>query len=423
MEHERVICVDDSNFFETVKQQVCTCSLDLRIAPDVEAILKMPMQELHVSVPVRMDDGTIRVFLGYRVQYNNSRGPTKGGIRFHPDVQIDNVRALAALMTWKCALYRLPLGGAKGGVACNVKELSRNELERLSRSYIKEIAYFIGPDRDIPAPDVGTNEQVMAWMLDEYAKMTGTTVFSMITGKPVSVGGSAVREDATARGGWYAVKEAAEDYGIDLKNATVAIQGFGNVGMNAALLAGPLCGCRVIAVSDSRGGVLNRDGLDIGRLREHKKRTGSLVGSDLGSGITTSELLELDADILIPAALEHAITVRNAGNVRARLVAEFANGPTTDKAESHLAMRGIPILPDILCNAGGVVVSYFEMVQNRTMDRWDEKMVHTRLETAMTTTYRMVAAFAREHALTLRRAAYSSAVGHVVEAMQARGWV
>ena len=415
--------MDDINFFETVKQQVCTCSLDLQIAPEVEAILKMPMQELHVSVPVRMDNGTVRVFRGYRVQYNNARGPTKGGIRFHPDVQIDNVRALAALMTWKCALYRLPLGGAKGGVACNIRELSPHELERLSRSYIKEIAHFIGPDRDIPAPDVGTNEQVMAWMLDEYAKITGTTVFSMISGKPLSTGGSEGREDATARGGWYVIREAAKDHGIRLENATVAIQGFGNVGMNAALLAGPLCGCRVIAVSDSRGGVLNRDGLDIGRLREHKKRTGSVAGSDLGSAISTSELLALDADILIPAALENAITVQNAGDVRARMIAEFANGPITDEAENHLAGRGIPILPDILCNAGGVIVSHFEMVQNRTMDRWDAGMVHTRLEAAMTTTYRMVAAFAQEHNLTLRRAAYSSAVGHVVGAMRARGWV
>jgi glutamate dehydrogenase (NAD(P)+) len=415
--------MDDINFFETVKQQVCTCSLDLQIAPEVEAILKMPMQELHVSVPVRMDNGTVRVFRGYRVQYNNARGPTKGGIRFHPDVQIDNVRALAALMTWKCALYRLPLGGAKGGVACNIRELSPHELERLSRSYIKEIAHFIGPDRDIPAPDVGTNEQVMAWMLDEYAKITGTTVFSMISGKPLSTGGSEGREDATARGGWYVIREAAKDHGIRLENATVAIQGFGNVGMNAALLAGPLCGCRVIAVSDSRGGVLNRDGLDIGRLREHKKRTGSVAGSDLGSAISTSELLALDADILIPAALENAITVQNAGDVRARMIAEFANGPITDEAENHLAGRGIPILPDILCNAGGVIVSHFEMVQNRTMDRWDAGMVHTRLEAAMTTTYRMVAAFAQEHNLTLRRAAYSSAVAHVVGAMRARGWV
>jgi glutamate dehydrogenase (NAD(P)+) len=260
-------------------------------------------------------------------------------------------------------------------------------------------------------------------MLDEYAKITGTTVFSMISGKPLSTGGSEGREDATARGGWNVVREAAKDHGIRLEDATVAIQGFGNVGMNAALLAGPLCGCRVIAVSDSRGGVLNRDGLDIGRLREHKKRTGSVAGSDLGSPISTGELLALDADILIPAALENAITVQNAGDVRARMIAEFANGPITDEAENHLAGRGIPILPDILCNAGGVIVSHFEMVQNRTMDRWDEGMVHTRLEAAMTTTYRMVAAFAQEHNLTLRRAAYSSAVGHVVGAMRARGWV
>ncbi len=415
--------MESTNFFETIKKQICTCSFDLQIEPDVEAILKMPMQELQVSVPVRMDNGRVRTFRGYRVRYNDARGPTKGGIRFHPGVQAGDIRALAALMTWKCALYRLPLGGAKGGVACNVRELSSGELERLSRAYIKEIAAFIGPDRDIPAPDVGTNGQVMAWMMDEYAKVTGSTVFSMITGKPVSIGGSEGREDATARGGWYLVAEAARDHGIRLDGATVAIQGFGNVGANAALLAGPLAGCRVIAVSDSSGGVLNRDGLDIAALRNHKKRTGSVTGSSLGSDITHDQLLELDADILIPAALENAITGENAGRVRARLVAEFANGPVTAEADAILAGRGIPVLPDFLCNAGGVVVSYFEMVQNRHLEQWNEGAVHERLRETMTGTYRTVAAFARKHGIPLRRAAYSSAVGHVVAAMQSRGWI
>jgi len=415
--------MESTNFFETIKKQICTCSLDLKIAPDVEAILKMPMQELQVSVPVRMDDGRVRTFPGCRVRYNDARGPTKGGIRFHPGVQTGDIRALAALMTWKCALYRLPLGGAKGGVACNIRELSEGELERLSRAYLKEIAHFIGPDRDIPAPDVGTNGQVMAWMMDEYAKITGTTVFSMITGKPVGTGGSEGREDATARGGWYMIAEAAKDHGLNPDGATVAIQGFGNVGMNAALLAGPICNCRVIAVSDSKGGVLNREGLDVAALREHKAKTGSVTGSGLGTDITNDQLLELDADILIPAALEHAITEENAGRIRARLVAEFANGPVTAEADAILNSRGIPVLPDFLCNAGGVIVSYFEMVQNRTLEQWDEQTVHTRLHEMMTATYRMVAAFAREHQITLRRAAYSSAVGHVVAAMRSRGWV
>ncbi len=415
--------METMNFFDSIKSQVCSCSYDLDIAPDVEAILKMPMQELQVSVPFRMDNGRVRTFRGYWVRYNDARGPTKGGIRFHPGVEIASVRALAALMTWKCALYRLPLGGAKGGVACTVRELSAGELERLSRSYIKEIARFIGPDRDIPAPDVGTNGQIMAWMMDEYAKITGSPVFPVITGKPVSIGGLEAREDATARGGWYILAAAADDYGIRLQGATVAIQGFGNVGGNAAVLAGPLCGCRVIAVSDSTGGVLNRDGLDLPALRKHKAATGSVTGSGLGSDITNARLLELDADILIPAALENAITEENAGRIRARLIAEFANGPVNAEADVILADRRIPVLPDILCNAGGVIASYFEMVQNLNLDHWNEREVQVRMQEKMTATYRTVAALAREHDLTLRRAAYSSAVRDVVAAMRSRGWI
>jgi glutamate dehydrogenase (NAD(P)+) len=413
----------NTGFFETVRQQVCTCAIDLKMAPAVEAILKAPMQELHVSVPVRMDDGTVRVFPGYRVQYNNALGPTKGGIRFHPTVGIEETRALAALMTWKCALYRLPLGGAKGGVSCNVRELSAGELERLSRAFIREIAHFIGPERDILAPDVGTNRQVMAWMMDEYAKISGTTVFSMVTGKPISIGGSEGREDATARGGWYVVAEAARDLGIGLAGATVAIQGFGNVGENAALLANPLCGSRVIAVSDSRGGVLNREGLDLEKLAEHKKKTGSVTGSGLGTDISNADLLELDVDILIPAALENAITDENSGRIRARLIAEFANGPVTAEADVHLFARGIPVIPDFLCNAGGVIISYFEMVQNRTLDHWDLDVVQSRLKVSMTGTFRTVAGLARENHISYRRAAYSRAVAHIAEAMKARGWV
>lgn len=411
------------NLFETVKQHVCACALDLKLSSDIEALLKMPMQELHVSIPIRMDDGTLRVFPGCRIQYNDARGPTKGGIRYHPNVTVEEVRALAALMTWKCALYRLPLGGAKGGVICNPKELSTGELERLSRSFVQKIAHFIGPDRDISAPDVGTNAQTMSWMMDEYSKVVGKTSFGVITGKPISIGGSEGREDATARGGWYVIGEAAKDLGITLKGATAAIQGFGNVGENAALLAHPLCECRVIAVSDSRGGVVNRDGLDLPKLREHKKKMGSIKNSGLGVDITNKQLLGLDVDILIPAALENAITMDNADSIKARIIAEFGNGPITAEADTHLNIKGVPIIPDVLCNAGGVIVSYFEMVQNLNMDHWELAEVESRLKKHMTETYRMVSDMATGNKISLRRAAYSRAMEHVVEAMKMRGWI
>jgi glutamate dehydrogenase (NAD(P)+) len=413
----------EANLFETVKRHVCACAIDLKLSSDIEAFLKMPMQEIHVSIPIRMDDGTLRVFPGYRIKYNDARGPTKGGIRYHPDVTAEEVRALAALMTWKCALYRLPLGGAKGGVICNPKELSAGELERLSRSFIQKIAPFIGPDSDISAPDVGTNARTMSWMMDEYSKIVGKTSFGVITGKPLSIGGSEGREDATARGGWYVIGEAAKDLGIPLRDATVAIQGFGNVGEHAALLAHPLSECRVIAVSDSGGGVMNRNGLDILNLREHKKKTGSIKNSGLGTDITNKQLLDLDVDILIPAALENSISMDNADSIKARLIAEFSNGPVTAEADTHLYTKGVPIIPDILCNAGGVIVSYFEMVQNLNMDRWELDTVHSRMKMHMTQTYRTVFEMATLNKISLRRAAYSKAMEHVVEAMRMRGWI
>jgi glutamate dehydrogenase (NAD(P)+) len=415
--------VAEVDLYESVKKHVCNCVLDLKYSSNMEVLLKTPVRELHVSIPVRMDDGTVRTFPGYRVQHNDARGPAKGGIRFHPGVTIDEIRALAALMTWKCALYRLPLGGAKGGVICNPKELSAGELERLSRAFIREIAGFIGPDRDIAAPDVGTNAQTMAWMMDEYSKIVGRTTFGVVTGKPVGLGGSAGRDDATARGGWYVVEEAARDIGMNLGTAAVAIQGFGNVGGNAALLAGPLCGCRVIAVSDSSGGVMNRDGLDILKLMDHKKRTGSVKNSGLGEEITNSQLFGLDVEILIPAALENAITVDNADTIKARVIAEFANGPITAEADDHLRSRGVPVIPDFLCNAGGVVVSYFEMVQHLNMDHWDGGTVDARLRKTMAETYRQVRAASVKNNLSLRRAAYTLAAEHVAEAMKVRGWV
>lgn len=413
----------DVDLFETVKKHVCACALDLKLSSNIEALLKTPLQEHHASIPVRMDDGTVKAFQGYRVQYNDARGPTKGGIRFHADVTIDEIRALAALMTWKCSLYRLPLGGAKGGVICNPKELSAGELERLSRAYVKAFIRVIGPDRDIAAPDVGTTAQTMAWMMDEYSTIVGKTTFGVVTGKPVSIGGSEGRDDSTARGGWYIIGKAVKNLSIDLKEASVAIQGFGNVGENAALLAQPLCGCRVIAVSDSSGGVLNRDGLDILKLKDHKGKTGSVRNSGLGEDITNKHLLELDVDILIPAALENAITHDNMDGIKAKIIAEFANGPITAEAGDHLHARGIPVIPDFLCNAGGVIVSYFEMVQNLNMDHWEGNVVDTRLKKTMTDTYREVYETAAKNKISLRRAAYSLAVEHVVEAMKVRGWV
>ncbi|MDD1674984.1 MAG: Glu/Leu/Phe/Val dehydrogenase, partial [Methanomicrobiales archaeon] len=324
----------------------------------------MPMREMHLYLHVRMDDGTIRGFPAYRVQYNDARGPTKGGIRFHPGQTIDTIRALAALMTWKCALHELPLGGAKGGIICNPRELSTGELERISRAYIKGMFCFIGTERDIAAPDVATNPQVMAWMMDEYSLLSGKTTFGIITGKPTSLGGSFGRIDATARGGWYTIREAAQEIGLRLDGATVAIQGFGNVGSFAAVLGKSLYGCHIVAVSDSSGGIHRSDGLDPEAVLSHKKKTGSVRDFPGSHPISNDDLLELDVDILIPAALERVITSANAPRIHPRILAEFANAPTTSEADAILLTNNIHIIPDFLCNGGGVIVSYFEMNQN-----------------------------------------------------------
>jgi len=411
------------NPFEVAQRQLDECARILKLDPDVHAILRLPLRELHVSLPVRMDDGTIRVFQGFRVQYNDARGPTKGGIRFHPDETIDTVRALAAWMTWKCALLDLPLGGAKGGVICNPKEMSRAELERLSRAYIRAIYQFIGPDKDIPAPDVYTNPQIMAWMMDEYSKIAGKNQFSVITGKPVILGGSFGRGDATARGGVYILREAGKVCGIDLKKATVAVQGYGNAGYYAAYLTKSLLGCRIVAVSDSKGGIFSKEGLDPEEVRKHKAKTGSVINFPNTKAISNEELLELDVDILIPAALENVITEKNAPNIKAKIVAELANGPTTPEADDILYKNGIHVIPDFLCNAGGVTVSYFEMVQNFYMYYWDEKEIHQRLDNKMTTAYHSVLNTSKKYNINMRQAAYVVAIERVVEAMKLRGWV
>ncbi len=415
--------MEEQNLLKIVEKNLCSCTQELSITPEIETLLRNPMRELHVALPLCMDDGSMKVFKGFRVQYNDARGPTKGGIRFHPDQTIDTVRALASLMTWKCALHNLPLGGAKGGVICNPKALSQGELERLSRAYIRSIYPIIGPDQDIPAPDVYTNPKVMAWMMDEYSKCVMKTTFGAITGKPLSIGGSEGRLDATARGGWFAIEEAARGLGMDLKGATVAVQGFGNVGSYAASLARSLFGCRVIAVSDSRGGIFRQDGLDPEEVMHHKEKAGTVAGFPGSEAITNEDLLELGVDILIPAALENVVTEKNAAHVKAKILAELANGPTTLAADEILSSAGVYVIPDILCNGGGVIVSYLEMVQNFSMDQWSEADVHSRLAARMQTACRAVDGLSRSYGASPRRAAYTIAVKRVVEAMKARGWL
>lgn len=411
------------NPFEVTQRQLDECARTLKLDANVQAILRVPIRELHVSLPVRMDDGAIHVFQGFRVQHNDARGPTKGGIRFHPGKTIDTVRALAAWMTWKCALLDLPLGGAKGGVICNPKEMSQGELERLSRAYIQAIYQFIGPDKDIPAPDVYTNPQTMAWMMDEYSKIAGKNQFGVVTGKPLGLGGSAGRNDATARGGIYTIREAARQCGVNLKNATVAVQGYGNAGYHAASLAKSLLGSKIIAVSDSKGGIFSREGFDPQAVWEHKAKTGSVIDFQNTECISSEELLGLKVDILIPAALENAITENNALNIKAKIIAELANGPTTPEADDILYKNDIHVIPDFLCNAGGVTVSCFEMVQNFYMYFWDEKEIHERLDKKITTAYHSVLNTSKKYNLNMRQAAYVVAVKRVVETMKLRGWV
>jgi len=373
-----------------------------------------------------MDDGSIKVFQGFRVQYNDARGITKGGIRFHPDETIDTVRALAAWMTWKCALVDIPLGGAKGGVICNPKEMSVGELERLSRAYIRAVFQFIGPERDVPAPDVYTTPQIMSWMMDEYSTIMGKPQFGVITGKPLAIGGSKGRGDATALGGMFTIREAASSIGIDLSKATVAVQGYGNAGYHAARLCSELFGSKIVALCDSKGAICckaGEEGIDPQAAYEVKAATASvcnLPGMDLISG---EELLELDVDILIPSAIENVITEKNAPNIKAKIVAELANGPTTPEADDILYSKGIHVIPDFLCNAGGVTVSYFEMVQNFYMYSWEEAEVRERLDDKMTAAYHSVLNTSREYKINMRQAAYVRAVERVVEAMKLRGWV
>jgi glutamate dehydrogenase (NAD(P)+) len=410
------------NPFAISQQQFDKAAAILNLDAGLRAVLREPVRELHVTLPVRMDDDSIKVFKGFRVQYNDARGPAKGGIRFHPDETIDTVRALSAWMTWKTAVMDLPLGGGKGGVICSPKELSERELERLSRAYINAIAWIMGPERDIPAPDVYTTPQIMGWMMDEYSKLRGYTAPGSITGKPLALWGSLGRDDATARGAMYTIREAAKVLNIDLSKATVAIQGFGNAGTFSATLAKQLFGCKVVAISDSQGGVFDPKGIDYDAVHQYKEQTGSVVGFPKGERISNSDLLEVEADILIPAALENQITETNAARIKSKIVAEAANGPTTPEADQVLHSRNIFVIPDFLCNAGGVTVSYFEWVQNQRGMPWELEDVHRRLDRKMTRAFNEVLESMRRHKVDMRTGAYCVAVARVADATRARGW-
>ncbi|MCH8875386.1 MAG: Glu/Leu/Phe/Val dehydrogenase [Chloroflexi bacterium] len=411
------------NPFEVAQQQLDEAAELLELDSAIHHLLRWPMRELHVTLPVRMDDGSTKIYHGFRVQYNDARGPTKGGIRFHPDETIDTVRALAAWMTWKTAVVDIPLGGAKGGVICNPKELSDGELERLSRAYIRQVGRILGLEKDIPAPDVYTTPQIMAWMADEYAFMKGHNEFGVITGKPLALGGSAGRGDATARGGLYCLREAGKLLDIKLDGATTAIQGYGNAGSFAHKLGVELLGLTVVAVSDSRGGIYNKGGLEYDAVFAHKQKTGSVTEFPGSEPITNEALLELDVTISIPAALESVITERNANKISAKFLVELANGPTTPEADKILYEAGCYVIPDFLCNAGGVTVSYFEMVQNSYNYYWTEQLVHERLDEKMTSAFHVVHNAAQEHKVHNRLAAYLVAVSKVAEAVKLRGWV
>lgn len=392
----------------------------LNLDPGLWKMLTHPKRQIVVSCPVHMDDGTIEVFTGYRVQYNITLGPAKGGIRYHPGVTLDEVTALAAWMTWKCAVAQLPFGGGKGGVVCDPTRMSRRELEALTRRYTAEIVDAIGPEKDVPAPDVNTNEQIMAWFSDTYSMHVGHTSTAVVTGKPVEMGGSLGRREATGRGVMIVARESARHLGFDLRGARVAVQGFGNVGSIAAeLLARE--GARIIGVTDWKGGVHNARGLDIPALMAHAKAQGTVAGFPGAEPLGADDVFTLDADILIPAALENQITAANAGRIKARMVVEGANGPTTPEAHKALHDRGVFVVPDILANAGGVTVSYFEWVQDRHGYFWSEKDVNERLETKMVQAYDAVLQTAKRHDVDMRTAAYIVAIDRVATVTRMRG--
>lgn len=417
--------VEELDTFKIAQEQLDTAADVMKLDKTAHALLREPMQTLSVTIPARMRDG-IKPFQAFRVHYNTARGPAKGGIRYHPQESISTVKALAAWMTWKCSLANIPMGGGKGGIICDPKSMNELELENLSRAYIRAFAGFIGPKVDVPAPDVYTTPQIMAWMMDEYSKIIGHDEFGVITGKPVDVWGSEGRFDSTAMGGMYVLREAAKLYNINLKKAKIAIQGFGNAGSFAFELATKL-GAKVVATSDSSGGVYSANGLDFKKLTEIKKSKGELNKAPGVEKITNEKLLELDVDVLIPAALENQITGQNADKINAKLVLELANGPVTPEADKILFERKIPDLPDFLVNSGGVIVSYFEWVQNTQNWYWTEDEVYSRLDAIMTRSFKDVIDMQKKYLdqkkrISPRTAAYIIAVDRVAKAMKARGW-
>jgi glutamate dehydrogenase (NAD(P)+) len=392
----------------------------LQLEDGMRKVLRQPAMELTVHIPVVLDDGRIEVFTGYRVQHSIARGPAKGGIRFAPDVSLDEVRALAAWMTWKCAVVNIPFGGGKGGIICEPELLSEGELERITRRYTAEIGEFIGPERDVPAPDVNTNEQTMAWIMDTYSMHQRHTVTAVVTGKPLELGGSLGRPEATGRGCMIVTKEALKRFGLSPENTRVAIQGFGNVGGKAARLMSR-AGFKIVAIAEYDGAVYNRNGLDIARLAEHRRETGSIRQFSEAEDIDKDEILSIDCDVLIPAAHENVITSSKAGNIKAKILCEGANGPTTFQADSILAEKKIFVIPDILANAGGVTVSYFEWVQDRQGYFWNEKLVNERLEEIMVSSFENVTGYAEKHSVNNRTAAYILALDRVALAIRRRG--
>ena len=412
--------MSSGSIFNAMLQEFDGAARLLGLDPGIWKVLTHPKRQICVSCPVQMDNGEIEVFTGYRVQYNITLGPAKGGIRYHPGVTLDEVTALAAWMTWKCAVAGVPFGGGKGGVICDPTRMSRGEIERLTRRYVAEIIDAIGPDKDIPAPDVNTNEQIMAWFMDTYSMHVGTTVTGVVTGKPVELGGSLGRREATGRGVMITTREAAKHLGINIKGATVAVQGFGNVGSVSADLLADI-GAKIVAVTDWKGGVYNSKGLDIKKLIEYTQQHKTVAGFPGADALEGSKVFGLDVDILIPAALENQITGANAGDIKAKIIAEGANGPTTPEAHSALHNRGVFVIPDILANAGGVTTSYFEWVQDRHGYFWEEAEVNKRLEQKMVDAFNAVLEMAKKYKTDMRTAAYIVAISKVATVTKMRG--
>ncbi len=412
-----------TNPFAMAQQQLDSAAEKLGLEKSVHEFLRWPMKEIKVILPVKMDDGSNRIFHGYRVQYNTARGPAKGGLRWHPDETLDTVRALSAWMTWKTSVVDLPLGGGKGGVTCNPKELSDNEKERLARAYMRAIWQNLGVTKDVPAPDVYTTPQIMAWMMDEYETLAGEHHPGVITGKPLPVGGSEGRGDATSRGGMAVTREAAMRLNLDLNGETMAIQGFGNAGQYAATLGNELLGLKLIAASDSKGGIYSDKGINPQALVKYKLQNDTLQGFPNTEPISNEELLKLKVAVLFPSALEQVITERNAGEIKCKILCELANGPTTPEADDILYQNKVFVLPDFLANAGGVTVSYFEQVQNTYNYYWELDEIHQKLDIKMTKAFQSVYAMSQREKINMRQAAYLVSVARVAEACRLRGWV